>query len=191
MICLVPNCTGSQACPLCRVYNSGVSTDLLPFWRSASNAAPVSGWARVSANIPADWVSCCRRRVDRWSEETLDTVAGSEINSEPHCNRGLGRHCSYLRGIWHLSHSFVFCLSFLLLPLPLCLLLSTFTTGFLTLHSHVWCSTKVISTYSLSGSDGLIFSSCIVTLVVLVGWHSRFSSPQQPAHLTSGTQEGL
>lgn len=27
------------------------------------------------------------------------------------------------------------------------------------LHSHVWCSTKVISTYSLSGSDGLIFSS--------------------------------
>lgn len=27
------------------------------------------------------------------------------------------------------------------------------------LHSHVWCSTKVISTYSWSGSDGLIFNS--------------------------------
>lgn len=141
------------------------------------------------------------------------------------------------------------------------------------LHSHVWCSTKVISTYSFSDSDGLIFSSwgtkassddqytklqlaaatdqhtgvghllmftlvvlllsviqprhmqktffpfnltctfwflqttscslwdhvarcslshtCIVTLVVWVGWHSRFSSPQQPAHRTSGTQDGL
>ena len=33
--------------------------------------------------------------------------------------------------------------------------------------------------------------TCMVTFVVLVGWHSRFSSPQQPAHLTRGTQEGL
>lgn len=27
------------------------------------------------------------------------------------------------------------------------------------LHSHVWCSTNVISTYSCPGSDGLIFNS--------------------------------
>lgn len=97
------------------------------------------------------------------------------------------------------------------------------------LHSHVWCSTNVISTYSWPCSDGLIFKSwewrrgggeteicqndlmkrsqlrvithsyvaqhlgltCMVTFVVWVGWHSRFSSPQQPAHLTRGTQEGL
>lgn len=35
------------------------------------------------------------------------------------------------------------------------------------------------------------FPTSMVMLVVLVGWHSIFSSPQQPAHLTRGTQEGL
>lgn len=27
------------------------------------------------------------------------------INSEPHCNRGWGHDCSYLRGIWHLKYT--------------------------------------------------------------------------------------
>lgn len=58
-------------------------------------------------------------------------------------------------------------------------------------YSQVWCSTKDISTYSWPCSAGLIFSSCMVTLDVCVGWHSRFSSPQQPAQRSSGTQEGL
>lgn len=145
--------------------------------------------ARQQEINPAVWVSGRRHSIDRWVKETLDAVAGLEINSEPHCNRRLGGHCSYLRGIWHLSHSLFFCLSFLFLSLFL--FLSTFTIGFLILHSHVWCSTNVISTYSWPGSDGLIFNSCMVTFVVRVGWHSRFSSPQQPAHLTRGTQEGL
>lgn len=151
-------------------------------WTLSLQTLCPSAGGHVGKNNPAVRVSSCRHSVDRWAKETLDAVTGLEINSEPHCNRRSGRHRSYLRGIWHLSH-FDFCLF-----LPLRLFLST---GFLILHSHVWCSTNVISTYSWPGSAGLIFNSCIVTFVVWVGWHSSFSSPQQPAHLTSGTQEGL
>lgn len=190
---MVLHCTGSQGCPLFQACNSSVSTsqNALPVEPCRyKNTLPISVRACRQIN-PAVWVSGCRHSIDRWVKETLDAPTGLETNSEPHCNRGLGRHCSYLRGIWHLSHSFFFCLSFLFLPLPLRLFFGTFTTGFLILHSHVWCSTNVISTYSWPCSDGLIFNSCMVTFVVWVGWHSRFSSPQQPAHLTRGTQEGL
>lgn len=36
----------------------------------------------------------CRRSFDGWAEETL---------AEPHRNKALGCHDSYLRGIWHLK----------------------------------------------------------------------------------------
>lgn len=108
IICLVPNCTGSQACPLCQVHVSGGPTDpqTLPFWGSASNAAvPVSGAGAAVSKHPSRLSLVLRRSIGGWSEKTLDAVAGLEINSEPHCNRGLGRHCSYLRGIWHLGYT--------------------------------------------------------------------------------------
>lgn len=116
------------------------------------------------------------------------------------------------------------------------------------LHSQVWCSTNVSSTYCPVLSVGVILincytykhteentntcievsmhskmwtgigcftgtyislrleegsprqyvaswhkvtPTCMVTLRVRVGWHSRFSSPQQPAHRHRGTQAGL
>lgn len=48
----------------------------------------------TSANIPDVRVPNCRRSFDRWVEETL---------AEPHRNKALGCHGSYLRGIWHLK----------------------------------------------------------------------------------------
>lgn len=47
----------------------------------------------TSANIPDVRVPDCRRSFDGWAEETL---------AEPHHNKALGCHDSYLRGIWHL-----------------------------------------------------------------------------------------
>lgn len=48
----------------------------------------------TSANIPDVRVPDCRRSFDGWAEETL---------AEPHRNKALGCHDSYLRGIWHLK----------------------------------------------------------------------------------------
>lgn len=64
IISLVPNCTGSQARPLCLVHVSGGSTDppTLPFRGSASNAAvPIGrgggrGRQQTSQPVESRWV---------------------------------------------------------------------------------------------------------------------------------------
>lgn len=104
LVCLVLHCTGSQACPLCQVNNSSVSTNqnTRPHW-SFSSHVPISGWA-------------CQQTSQQFRSLVASTVLISEqrrllmlalgwINSEPHCNRGWGHDCSYLRGTWHLKYT--------------------------------------------------------------------------------------
>lgn len=64
---------------------------------------PIGGWA-------------CQQTSQQFRSLVANTVLISEqrrllmlalgwINSQPHCNRGWGHYCSYLRGIWHLKYT--------------------------------------------------------------------------------------
>lgn len=122
---------------------------------------------------------------------TMMTVRVAQKGANVHDWLASQRDSVYLRGGWQLSQSFTLFFSFLFLPLFLGFHLSCFVVDFFGLHSQALCSTKVISTYSWPCSAGLIFNNCMVVLEVSVGWHSRFSSPQQPAQRTNGRQAGL
>lgn len=94
------------------------------------------------ANIPDVRVPDCRRSLDGWAEETPRwatpqqgvgsprQLPARDLAPEMHLHRREHLRWWKLRGSWilqrlchHLSHSFIFCLSFLFLPLPRCLFL--------------------------------------------------------------------
>lgn len=68
-----------------------------------TNAVPISRWAcQLTSQLFESLVADAVLIDERWR---LLMLSLGWINSEPHCNRGLGRYCSYLRGIWHLKHT--------------------------------------------------------------------------------------
>lgn len=87
-----------------QVNNSSVSTNqnTRPCW-SFSSHAPISRWACQQTSQQLR--SLVANPVLVSEQRRLLMLALGWINSEPHCNRGWGNYCSYLRGIWHLKYT--------------------------------------------------------------------------------------